>query len=238
MIDLIYKTVQTIINKENNGYLSPTEFNILANNVQMEIFRNYFEDENKDKNKENRGLTNKGYSNLDFNQRQRINQFSEITDIPLLEQKFSLPEDLYIIEDDGITVLKMIGSVYTEQSVVEEAERSILGYLNKSSVSPSETYPVYERYAKHIIVYPNTIDKIRVRYIRTPKMPKWTYFIVSNKEMFDPSNTSFQDFELDKSEFSNIVVRMLSYFSINIREEEVVKIAETLKDKITLKDNE
>ena len=78
MIDLIYKTLLTIINKENQGYVSPTEFNILANNVQNEIFRGYFEDENKDKTKDNKGYTNKGYANLDFNERQRINQFSEI----------------------------------------------------------------------------------------------------------------------------------------------------------------
>ena len=56
--------------------------------------------------------------------------------------------------------------------------------------------------------------------------------------MYDPSNASFQDFELHESEFSNIVLRMLSYFGINLREGEVMQIAELLKDKMNLKDNQ
>ena len=53
--------------------------------------------------------------------------------------------------------------------------------------------------------------------------------------MYDPSNASFQDFELDSSEFYNIILRMLTYFGINLREPEVVKIAELMKDKDNVK---
>lgn len=230
MIDTIYKTLLTIINKENQGYVSPTEFNLLAYNVQLEIFREYFEDENRDKNKKNRGLSNKGYANLDFNQRQRIDQFSEFADITITGNSFALPEDLYFIEDDGVTV--------TETGrVIEEAERHVMGYLNQSEASASVVYPVYERYSDNIRVYPAEITDIQMRYLRTPKFPNWTYVVVGNIELYDPSNTSFQDFELHESEFSNIILRMLTYFGINIREAEVVQIAEALKDKSNLKDN-
>ena len=61
--------------------------------------------------------------------------------------------------------------------------------------------------------------------------------MVKNKEMFDVSSGSYQDFELHESEFSNIVIRLMSYFSINIREKEIIEIAEILKDKTNLKDN-
>lgn len=230
MIDLVYKTLLTIINKENQGYISPTEFNILANNVQNEIFRGYFEDENKDKTKENKGYTNKGYGNLDFNERQRINQFSAISTISKSNGEFLLPPDLYFIEDDGI--------ISPTNNIIEEIERSVVGYLNNSIASPSSTYPVYERYGDSVVIYPSSIESITLRYLRAPKKPTWTYFVTgNNSELFDPSNASFQDFELHDSEFSNIVNRMLTYFGINLREAEVVQIAETLKDKLTIKDN-
>jgi len=236
MIDLIYKTLLTIINKENQGYVSPTEFNILSNNVQNEIFRGYFEDENKDKTKENKGYTNKGYSNLDFNERQRINQFSAILDISKADDKFTLPSDLYFIEDDGI--LSKVTEVNDISSVVEEVERSIIGYLGNSISGASISYPIYERYSDNVIVYPTIIDEITLRYLRTPKVPNWTYFVTgAGSELFDPSNASYQDFELHESEFSNIVNRMLTYFGINLREAEIVQIAETLKGKLTIKDN-
>ncbi len=39
MIDTVYRTVQTIVNKEKNGYVTPDEFNLLATKVPLEIFR-------------------------------------------------------------------------------------------------------------------------------------------------------------------------------------------------------
>jgi hypothetical protein len=240
MIDLIYKTLLTITNKENFGYVSPTEFNLLANNVQSEIYRGYFEDDNLDKNRENRGLTNKGYGNLSFNQRQRLAQFSKISDSITgvtggSYNAYVIPSDLYFIEDDG---------VYEASSgtVIEEVARSKAGYLLKSEVAPSSISPIYERYGTIIRVYPASIGDIQMRYLREPLAPNWTYEVVtagdgSTVEMFDSSNSSYQDFELHASEFSNIVIRMLSSFGINLREGEVIQIAETLKDKMNLKDS-
>lgn len=230
MIDLVYNTLLTIINKENQGYVSPTEFNILANNVQNEIYRGYFEDENRDKTKKNKGFTNKGYSNLDFNQRQRVNQFSARSSVTKNNGEFILPPDLYLLEDDGV--------ISSNNSVIEEVERSSIGYLNKSLSAPTISFPVYERYGDSIVVYPDLINTVTLRYLRTPKKPTWTYFKTpSGSELFDPSNSSYQDFELHVSEFSNIVTRMLTYFGINLREADIVQIAETLKDKLTINDN-
>lgn len=234
MLDTIYKILLTIINKENNGYVSPTEYNLLAINVQNEIYREYFEDNNRDKNRENKGLTNKGYANLDFNSRQRLQQFAEVDTLSISTDKFNLPSDLYYIEEDGITS----GDSETNPAcVIEEVERRQIGYLNKSIARPTSLYPVYEKYNGYIVVSPVTIEEIKLRYLRTPKEPKWTYMMVNNQPLYNPADSDFQDFELHESEFTNIVLKMLSYFGINLREAEVVQIAEALKDKMNLKDN-
>lgn len=230
MIDTIYKVLLTILNKENQGYISPEEFNLIAINVQNEIFRSYMEDENLDKNKQNRGLTNNGYANLSFNQRQRITRFAKNEDLTVTSGVITLPSDLYLLEDNGVS---------TDEGVsIEEVERHSIVTLMRTESAPTVLYPVYESYGTELKIYPNTITDVNVRYIRKPLDPKWTYSIVSNKEMYDPSNGSFQDFELDSSEFTNIVLRMLSYFGINLREAEVVQVAEGLKDKMNLKDNQ
>lgn len=234
MIDTVYQTLLTIINKENQGYVSPTEFNLLANNVQQEIFRGYFEDNNRDKNKENRGLTNLGYANLDLNERQRIQQFASVATLPVVSGVCTLPSNLYFIEQDGITT--SVGQTY-ENKVVDEVERNSIGYLNQTAAAPTQLYPVYERYGSTIKVYPTTVTSVDVRYLRTPSFPNWTYQMVANQPMYNSADVSHQDFELHESEFANIVLKLLSYFSINLRENEVVQIAETLKDKMNLKDN-
>jgi len=230
MLDTIYKTLLTIINKENNGYISPTEYNLLAANVQNEIYREYFEDNNRDKNRENKGLTNKGYANLDFNSRQRLQQFAEIATVVRTEDRFNLPSDLYYIEEDGI-------ATSDSECVIEEVERRQIGYLNKSIAKPTSLYPVYEKYNSYIVVSPLSIKNIKLRYLRAPKEPKWTYVMINNQPLHNPADVSFQDFELHESEFTNIVLKMLSYFGINLREAEVVQIAEELKNKMNLKDN-
>lgn len=234
MLDTVYKTLLTIINKENQGYISPTEFNLLANNVQNEIFRSYFEDENIDKSKQNRGLVNRGYSNLPFNQRQRITPFAAAvvqTGVLTGTTRFvDIPEDSYFIEDQGVSTLS--------GKVLDEVERSRIARLLGTEAAPTEIYPVYESVGQQLIIYPNTIEQVNIRYIREPKMPKWTYFVLpTGQEMFNPTNASFQDFELHESEFSNIVLRMLSHFGLNLRENDVVQVAEMLKDKLNQKDN-
>ena len=46
-IDTVYQRVLAILNKENRGYLTPQEFNLFANQAQLEIFEQYFFDLNQ-----------------------------------------------------------------------------------------------------------------------------------------------------------------------------------------------
>ena len=41
-VDTVYQRVLAITNKEQRGYITPQEFNLLANQAQSEIFEDYF----------------------------------------------------------------------------------------------------------------------------------------------------------------------------------------------------
>ena len=43
-IDTVYQRVLALANKEQRGYITPQEFNLFANQAQMEIFEQYFYD--------------------------------------------------------------------------------------------------------------------------------------------------------------------------------------------------
>ena len=43
-VNTVYQTVLLILNKEQRGYITPTEFNSLGTQVQLEIFEKYFEE--------------------------------------------------------------------------------------------------------------------------------------------------------------------------------------------------
>ena len=46
-IDTVYQKVLAIANKEQRGYITPQEFNLLAEQSQMDIFEQYFYDINQ-----------------------------------------------------------------------------------------------------------------------------------------------------------------------------------------------
>ena len=46
-VDTVYQRVLALTNKEQRGYITPQEFNLLANQAQMMIFEQYFYDLNK-----------------------------------------------------------------------------------------------------------------------------------------------------------------------------------------------
>jgi hypothetical protein len=224
MIDVVFKTVQTVLNKENRGNITPDEFDFIANKVQLDIFHNYFTEENLEKNRLNKGLSNTGYSNLPFNTRQRITQFAEQATLTYADGFYTLPPDLYFIEDNGILVK-------STNRIVEEVERSNHAYLAKSSIGSSVVYPTYERLANKIKVFPSTLQlDLDLRYLRIPKSPKWTYTIIQNTELFDSGAPDFQDFELHPGELPNIVNLMLTDLGITLREEMIIKILEEVKE--------
>ena len=46
-VDTVYQRVLAILNKEQRGYLTPAEYNLFANQAQLDIFEQYFYDLNQ-----------------------------------------------------------------------------------------------------------------------------------------------------------------------------------------------
>ena len=125
-----------------------------------------------------------------------------------------------------------VGQVYNIYSkAVKEADKVSVGkitMLNASSLtSPTEFYPSYTLEEETIKLFPDTIDakgKVECVYFRYPKTPKWTYItLVSGEPAFDQSQPDYQDFELPFSDNYIIVMKILQYCGISIREAEVAQ---------------
>lgn len=76
MIDNVRKAVMYILSKDNNGYITPDEFNKYANMAQIEIFEEYFERYNKYVNEMKAGKVNDGYADLVKQMDQTIDYFT------------------------------------------------------------------------------------------------------------------------------------------------------------------
>ena len=229
MINEAYLVLQTIVNKEQDGYVQPSEYTQIAKLVQDSIFRSYFEDINRDQNRENRGLTNPGYGNLVQNQEERLAPFMETSTLTINTGVYTLPSDLFHIEQDGI--------ISNTGKVIELTPHRTRGYLSGSIGAPDTTFMTCYRNGQELVVDPSTyVDDITLHYVRKPIDPLWAYTTMGNGDpLYNPSASV--DFELHPSEFTNIVLHMLSYFGITIREGEVIQVAESMKGVEIQKEN-
>lgn len=64
MINSVRNTVLSVLNKNNYGYISPSDFNLYAQQAQMELYEEYFSNYNKLVNLENRRMSGEDYANL------------------------------------------------------------------------------------------------------------------------------------------------------------------------------
>jgi hypothetical protein len=75
MINSVRNTVLSILNKNNYGYISPSDFNLLAANAQMELYEEYYSNYNKDVNMENARMSGSDYADISKPLREVLESF-------------------------------------------------------------------------------------------------------------------------------------------------------------------
>ena len=203
-IDTVYQKVLALANKEQRGYITPQEFNLLANQGQMEIFEQYFYDQNQaDRNLKN----STEFSNTDEMLDEKISVFKASSPIPFSGSNIgTLPANLY-----------RLGMVFHPNKLIEYeqlTEEEVL-YLSLSPIAaPDAKYPAYVRINEGQIKSYPTIGLATCNYIKRPANPKWGYVVVNEKALYNAGN-SF-DFELHESDSAELVYKILSLAGIVI----------------------
>jgi len=139
--------------------------------------------------------------------------------------------ELIVRDTIAATVWDVIGKTYIIYSgaKIEEAERvshSKITMLNNSILTtPTLSYPSYTQNALVMESFPSTISEIgqvSCQYIRYPKVPKWTYALITLGEpVFDASQNDYQDFELPLSDEPILIAKICKYVGLEIREADV-----------------
>jgi hypothetical protein len=210
-VDTVYQRVQAILNKENRGYMTPQEYNLLANQAQLEVFEQYF----YDLNQFNRtGEITNEYANIVNNIKEKINLFRTNTSISKSNSVFTLPSNLY-----------RLGTVYSSNHEVESIDQNDFLHINASKLTkPDSKKPVYIRNGNSITVYPDTITSVSCSFIKKPTEAKWNYVNVSNVAKYDSTNST--DFEIHESDETTVVYKILSYAGLVIKQADISAVAE------------
>ena len=204
-INNVYQKVLALINKEQRGYITPQEFNLLADKAQKEIYENYFHGV---KMAEQKPANQKTYADETEMLEEKLHPFHVDTTIANIINSetggyfstITLPSSLW----------KII-SITRDGNFVEPKNKSEIAYtennpLTKATVKRS----IYVREdSGSVTIYPTltTETNFEVSYYKSPSTPKWGYVVVNKKALYDTTLTT--NFELHESEEENIVYRIL-----------------------------
>ena len=230
-INTVYQRVLTIANKEQRGYITPQEFNILANQAQMDIFEQYFYDQHQ-------------FSQVKGSQPKQVDPTEILKDkISLFEvykkllddyddtdDVFHLPNDLYRLSN----VTYSSGGTDNIADYVSTKEFNSM--INHPLLRPHSNRPLYLKLAKGIKVYSHTAttnvadeiteeNKVKIDYIKKPATAAWGYIVVSGSALYDAANST--NFELHESEEVNLVNRILVLAGIMMKDPSLYQTAAT-----------
>ena len=216
-VDRIYQRVLTLANKEQRGYITPQEFNIFANQAQMDIFEQYF---------------------YDLNQFRRTpgNDTVHADMVDILEEKISVFEQtaLIILNLDGEGQLSSLGNFYRLTSIrdgniiYESISRKEARLFQLSPLAkPTKTRPAYlvNGVNNDFELFGRIPVAVNVDYIRTPIPVNWTYVVVQGKALYNGNATDAQNFELHPSEETELVLKILTLAGFTLKDPNLYQAA-------------
>jgi hypothetical protein len=73
-------------------------------------------------------------------------------------------------------------------------------------------------------------NNVKLMYFRTPKDPNWTYEMINGNPIFNPSKSGFQDFEVGFEDKFSLIIKILKYAGLNVREADIVGAAVAMEN--------
>ena len=118
-VDTVYQRVLSILNKEQRGYVTPQEFNLFANQAQMDLFEQYFYDINQFGRMHGNDTEFSDMLNI---LNEKINLFEVTAAMTRSNNYWVAPSDLY-----------RIGTIIYNNIAVERINKKEFLYINQAT---------------------------------------------------------------------------------------------------------
>jgi hypothetical protein len=174
----MYKICQYAINKSQNGYLTPSEFNLIINQAQVS-YQDYLLGEFQ-QYQYGRAQARINYSENE-NIRQRLSPLITETTLTIngTSGEASYPND-YVQADAIIT------TAFKRVRFVQQD--SLYSYYN-SEIDPVATNPIYLIEPAGFQFYPKTLGSAILTYVKEAPSIVWAYTTVSGRPVYAPTQT-------------------------------------------------
>ena len=219
-VNTIYQKVLALANKEQRGYITPQEFNLLADKAQNEIYENYF---HKARTSNAKIKDDDQYTDtLEMIEAKLAPFFKRESNTNITGSVMTLPTDIYKLIN--------IEQVQSSKSVsVEELNAKEFFQVSSSGdglnlISAHDTRPVFYRNSSTTILLkptPTNGTTHVVNYYKQPTAPKWGYVVVNEKALYNINDSI--DFELAVSEEEPLVLRILMLAGLTIQRPDIIQ---------------
>lgn len=194
--------------------MTPDEFNKVGQQVQLEIFEKYFEDLNQ--------LIRSPQTESDYADR-----------VTYLEEKISVFETVDTISvSSGIANLANVHRLntvaYNGVELQSVGRKEYYNITRSPLTAPTTTYPIYLQEGSALKIEPAAlIANIEISYLTTPAAPVWGFTVDGNLQIFvyNPAGSVSTNFGLHISEQTEVILRILAYAGIIIRDPQIVQAA-------------
>ena len=251
-INAVYQTVLYILNKEQRGYIPPSEFNSLAELVQNEIFNSYFPDGNQlNRLNQNNTQNDTEFFNVFENNRYKLYPFEHEVEwfYNSTYDCWSFAPPLATDYQGEIRLLGVILSTYNQQGQTNTDPTAKIG-PTITSITQNVSKKDYEKLIRSKLTQPTTQyplafqtsltvnqpnedvvlkvspkpDVLKVNCIFEPITPSWQFNPGGlGQYVYNPAGSV--SFQLDDSEFSNIVMGILKYAGVIINDPTVIEVS-------------
>lgn len=231
-INEVYKLVQAFASKDQRGFITPSEFNLMAQQAELELYNERLQVVMEGSQaKKIAGYYKKGLTPA----------IAEQDILPFLYSNFvnTSPGGGYSngafasIDSDYICQIftSSSNSMSLDSNVPVDivTPKNVGQVLRSNLVKPSMGYPVAllsstEGSLVSVEIFPKEISKVNIHYYSYKNKPSWNYVTIANKPVYDNSRSI--SFKISSRCHGELVIKILGYLGVSIREVDLINYAQ------------
>jgi len=229
-IDTVYQKVLALANKEQRGYITPQDFNLFANQAQLEIFEQYFYDINQARKSQGNDTV---IADIDDILEDKLRIFESSPKSTIIATWINAPGGGKVIPNE----VHRISHVGLKNSSGECEMLNTRDYINNKKsplTSPSVARPIANLQGKVLKCNDggsSDLPPFNVTYIRTPNKVNWTYAVINKRAMYNATPTTAH-FELHPSEEIQLVNKILRLAGLATQQVDVMRAGGAMESMI------
>ncbi len=230
-VKVVYETLKDLVNKDQQGFVTPDEFNRFAQVAQLRIFNRLF-DTLKDGSRLERAGFGQGRDKSKFKQvNEDLAVFAKTKkDATKTGGVFLRPDDFSRLISISTKGGALLGRITRTPIQICYDEEKIERILSSTLNAPTVSYPV-ALVSGDIEVFPESISAIQLRYYKIPQSfltdgttrsaSPPTYGTASGSTIDSFDSDASRDFELPEHYTMDLVREIGSLAGLNLRDQEV-----------------